>query len=385
MTPIYLDYNASTPIDPAVAAAMMPFLADHFGNPSSGHWAAAPAKAALEKARGQISTLLGCEDDEIVFTSGGSEANNLALKGAYFVRRDRGDHVITTRIEHPAIIEPCRFLERFGAQVTYLPVDRFGRVDPDDLSRAITPRTILVSIMHANNEVGTIQPIRECARIAREHGILFHTDAAQSAGKIATDVNELGVDLLSIVGHKLYAPKGVGALFIRRGVALEPLIHGAGHESGRRAGTESALLAVGLGKACELACDLAPMGRVEILRDHFCRELQHRFGNRIALNGHPSHRLPNTLNVSFINCIGAEILKELDGVAASTGSACHAGRIELSPVLEAMGVTPEVGMGAIRFSLGRGTTRDEIDAVAERLSGLPKTAFMTLFGGNSSE
>src|SRR5579863_1044942 len=367
MTPIYLDYNASTPIDPAVGAAMWPFLAGDFGNPSSGHWAAAPAKAALEKARGQIAALLGCEADEVVFTSGGSEANNLALKGAYFARRDRGDHIITTRIEHPAIIEPCRFLERLGARITYLPVDSFGRVDPDDLIRAITPRTILVSIMHANNEVGTIQPIEACARIAREHGVLFHTDAAQSVGKMATDVNRLGVDLLSIAGHKLYAPKGVGALFVRRGVTLEPLIHGAGHENGRRAGTESALLAAGLGKACELARDLSSMDRVRALRDRFWLQLQSGFGNRIALNGHPAHRLPNTLNVSFIGRVGAEILERLDGVAASTGSACHSVRIELSPVLEAMGVAPEVGMGAVRFSLGRGTTREEIDEVAAPL------------------
>jgi cysteine desulfurase len=385
MRRIYLDYNASTPIDPAVAAVMKPFLADHFGNPSSGHWAAAPAKAALEKARGQIAVLLGCEDNEIVFTSGGSEANNLALKGVYFARRGSGDHIITTQVEHPAIAAPCRFLERMGARLIYLPVDRFGRVDPDDLNRAITPRTILISIMHANNEVGTIQPIEECSRIAREQGVLFHTDAAQSVGKIATDVNRLGVDLLSIAGHKLYAPKGVGALFVRRGVTLEPLLHGAGHESGRRAGTESALLAAGLGKACELARDLASMDRVRTLRDHLWHELQERFGNRITLNGHHTHRLPNTLNVSFVNCNGAEILKGLDGVAASTGSACHAGRIELSPVLEAMGITPEVGMGAIRFSLGRGTTREEIDAVAERLSRLPTTAFMTTSAGKPAE
>jgi cysteine desulfurase len=381
MATIYLDYNASTPIDPAVTAAMRPFLEDHYGNPSSGHWAGAPAKAALEKSRGQIAALLGCEEDEVVFTSGGSEANNLALKGVYFARRNSGDHVITTRIEHPAIVEPCRFVERLGARITYLPVDKFGRVDPDDLRQAITPRTILISIMHANNEVGTIQPIEKCTRIAREHGILFHTDAAQSAGKIPTDVNELGVDLLSIAGHKLYAPKGVGALFVRRGVALEPLIHGAKHESGRRAGTESALLAVGLGKACELARDLSSMNRVRALRDHFWLELQSRFGNRIALNGHPAHRLPNTLNVSLIGRVGAEILERLDGVAASTGSACHSGRIELSPVLEAMGGTPEAGMGAIRFSLGRGTTREEIDAVAERLSSLPGTPFMAMSSG----
>ena len=352
MRRIYLDYNASTPVDPAVAAAMKSFLEDHYGNPSSGHWAATTAKAALETARGHVAALLGCHNDELVFTSGGSEANNHALKGVFFALRDKGDHIVTTRIEHPAIIEPCLFLECLGARITYLPVDGTGRIDLDGLRRAITPRTILVSIMHANNEVGTIQPIEECARIAHEHGVLFHTDAAQSVGKVPTRVNELGVDLLSTAGHKVYAPKGVGALFVRRGISLEPLIHGAAHEGGRRAGTESALLAVGLGKACELALDLTPMDRVRTLRDHFWQALREQFGNRVALNGHPTHRLPNTLDVSFVGRIGAEILERLDGVAASTGSACHAGRIELSPVLEAMGVTPEVGMGAVRFSLG---------------------------------
>jgi len=367
---IYLDYNASTPIDPVVLAAMRPFLQDHYGNPSSQHWASVGAKAAIETARGQVAALLGCHDDEIVFTSGGSEANNLALKGAFFALRDKGDHIITTRIEHPSIIEPCRLLARLGAQVTYLPVDRTGRIDPGDLRQAITPRTILISIMHANNEVGTIEPIEDCARIAHEHAILFHTDAAQSVGKISTDVNELGVDLLSIAGHKVYAPKGVGALFVRRGVRLEPVIHGAAHETGRRAGTESALLAVGLGKACELALDLASMDRVRTLRDHFWQELAQRFGNRIALNGHPTRRLPNTLNASFVGQIGTEILARLDGVAATTGSACHSGHIELSPVLEAMRVAPEVGMGAVRFSLGRTTTRNEVDVVVERLADL---------------
>jgi len=367
MQRIYLDYNASTPIDPAVAAAMRPFLEGHYGNPSSDHWAATTAKAALESSRGQVAGLLGCHDDEVVFTSGGSEANNLALKGTFFALRDKGDHIVTTRIEHPAIVEPCRFLERLGARVTYLPVDGTGRVDPDDLRKTITPRTILVSIMHANNEVGTIQPIEDCARIAREHEVLFHSDAAQSAGKIATDVNTLGIDLLSIAGHKLYAPKGVGALFVRRGMSIEPLVHGAGHEGGRRAGTESALLAVGLGKACELARNL-PMDGVRALRERFWQGLQRQFGDGVVLNGHPTHRLPNTLNVSFVGRIGGEILARLDGVAASTGSACHSGRIELSPVLQAMGISPHVGMGAIRFSLGRSTTRDEIDAALERLT-----------------
>ena len=368
MKRIYLDYNASTPIDPAVATAMRPFLEDHYGNPSSGHWASIQAKTALEIARGQVAALLGCNNDEIVFTSGGSEANNLAVKGSYFALRDKGDHIITTRIEHPAIIEPCRFLEHLGARVTYLPVDATGRIDPNDLRKAITARTILVSIMHANNEVGTIEPIEDCARIAHEHNVPFHTDAAQSVGKLSADVNELGVDLLSIAGHKLYAPKGIGALFVSRGVRLEPLIHGAGHEGGRRAGTESALLAVGLGKACELARDLASMERVRALRDHFWQELRNRFGNSVILNGNPTHCLPNTLNVSFIGLVGSEILARLEGVAASTGSACHSGRMELSPVLEAMGVSPEIGMGAIRFSLGRTTARDEIDLVVERLT-----------------
>jgi cysteine desulfurase len=368
MRRIYLDHNASTPIAPTVAEAMRPFLAEHHGNPSSGHWASADAKAALEHARGQVAQLLGCFGDEIVFTSGGSEADNLALKGVFFAQRDKGDHLITTAIEHPAIIEPCRFLERLGARVTYLPVDRSGRIDPDDLRKAITPRTILVSVMHANGEVGTIQPIEDCARIARDRGVLFHTDAAQSVGKIPVDAGKLGVDLLSIVGHKLCAPKGIGALFVRRGVALEPLIHGGGHESGRRAGTESALLAVGLGKACELARDLSSMERVRALRDHFWHQLQTIFGNRIVLNGHVVERLPNTLNVSFIRQIGAGLLQRLDGVAASTGSACHAGRIELSPVLKAMGIPQETGMGALRFSLGRSTTREEIDAVVVRLT-----------------
>ncbi|WP_245319868.1 cysteine desulfurase family protein [Bradyrhizobium sp. LMTR 3] len=346
---------------------MTPLLENHYGNPSSGHWASGEAKAALEAARGQVAALLGCNEDEIVFTSGGSEANNLAIKGVFFVGRDKGDHIITTRIEHPAITEPCRFLERLGARVTYLPVDSAGRIDPDDLRKAITSRTILVSIMHANNEVGTLQPIEDCARIAHECGIAFHTDAAQSVGKVPTDVSQLGVDLLSIAGHKVYAPKGIGALYVRRGLSIEPLIHGAGHERGRRAGTESALLAVGLGKACELARNLAPLDQVRILRDHFWQRLQQQFGNRVALNGHPVHRLPNTLNASFVGRIGTEILTQLDGIAASTGSACHSGRIELSPVLQAMSVAPEVGMGAVRFSLGRGTTRSEIDTVVERL------------------
>lgn len=367
MTQIYLDYNASTPIDPAVAAAMRPFLDEAFGNPSSGHWASRPAKAALENARGQVAELLGCAPDEVVFTSGGSEANNHALKGTFFALRAKGNHIITSVAEHPAILVPCRFLERLSARVTYLPVDGTGRVDPEAVRRAITPRTILISIMHANNEVGTIQPIEEIGAIARAHGIRFHTDAAQSVGKIPTRVGTLGFDLLSIAGHKLYAPKGVGALYVRRGIELEPLIHGAGHERGRRAGTESALLAVGLGTACSLAMDLEPMARVRALRDRFWQALREDFGDGVVLNGHPEHRLPNTLNVAFVDVIGAEVLAGLNGVAASTGSACHSGRVELSPVLAAMGVPERVGMGAVRFSLGRNTTDAEIDIVIDQL------------------
>lgn len=367
MSRIYLDYNASTPIAPEVAIAMREAMDSAFGNPSSPHWAGVPARQIVETARGQVANLLGCSRQEIVFTSGGSEANNFALKGVFFATNRARRHIITTQIEHPAIVEPCRFLERLGAEISWLPVDGTGRVNPDDLRRAITSDTVLVSIMHANNEVGTIQPIEDCAVIARAHGIPFHTDAAQSAGKISSRTDDLGVDLLSIAGHKLYAPKGVGALYVRNGTVLEPLIHGAAHEGGRRAGTESALLAAALGEACVLASDIAAMERVRALRDRFWDALQLHFGPAVTLNGHPLHRLPNTLNVSFVNCIGSDVLASLEGVAASTGSACHAGRIELSPVLKAMGIPPEIGMGAVRFSLGCSTTAEEIDEVVELL------------------
>ncbi len=365
--PIYLDYNASTAIDPAVAAVMRPFLEESYGNPSSGHWASIPAEVALVDARRQVADLLGCAADEVVFTSGGSEANNLALKGLFFPRRDRPSHIVTSQIEHPAILAPCRFLERLGATVTYVPVDGSGLVDPDDIRKAITKDTFLISIMHANNEVGTIQPVAEIAKIARARGIPLHTDAAQSVGKIPTNVQELGVDLLSVAGHKVYAPKGIGALYIRRGIAIEPLIHGAGHERGRRAGTESALLAAGLGMACEVAQSWIGMPATRRLRDLFWDRLRAAFGNRVALNGHPDRRLPNTLNASFAGHVGTEILARMPDVAASTGSACHSGQITLSPVLEAMGIAPEVGMGAIRFSLGRGTTQDEVEEVVDQL------------------
>ena len=368
--PIYLDYNASTPIDRRVAAVMRPLLEGPFANPSATHQGGRAARDLLVGARAQVAGLLAAEPDEIVFTSGGSEADNLALTGVFFALKGRGDHIITTAVEHPAILEPLRFLERLGARVTVIPVDRTGLIDPEDIRRAITSRTILVSVMHANNEVGTIEPVAEVAAIAHEHGVLVHTDAAQSIGKIRTRVDELGVDLLTIAGHKLYAPKGVGALFVRRGVTLEPLIHGAGHEAGRRAGTESVLLAAGLGEACDLAADLHPLDEIHRLRDRLWDGLRARFGDGVVLNGHPTERLPNTLNVSFVGRVGADILAALDGVAASTGAACHANSVELSPVLRAMGVPPVVGMGAVRLSLGRMTTEGEIDEVLHRLAGL---------------
>jgi cysteine desulfurase len=367
MARLYLDYNASTPIDPEVVAVMRTLLELHYGNPSSAHWAAAAAKAALDNARAQVAALLGCDADEIVFTSGGSEANNLVLKGLLGPPHGRPVHVITSQIEHPAILEPCRYLARLGVAVTYVPVDGSGLVDPDDVRKAITRDTRLISVMHANNEVGTVQPIAEIARIAREHGIPLHTDAAQSVGKIATRVDDLGADLLSVAGHKVYAPKGVGALFVRRGLEIEPLIHGAGHEAGRRAGTESALLTAALGKACEAAQAWIGMADAHRLRDLLWDRLQATFDGRVVLNGHPARRLPNTLNVSFVGRAGAEILAAMPDVAASTGSACHAGQVTLSPVLRAMNVAPEVGMGAIRFSLGRRTTEDEVDELVGQL------------------
>lgn len=365
---IYLDCNASTPLAPSVRAAMAPFLDEHYGNPSSGHWAGAPAALAVARARTQVADLLGCSPGEVVFTSGGTESDNAALQGMFLAAGEGRRHIVTTRVEHPAITGPCRFLAGLGAEVTYVDVDAQGLVDPRDVAAALRPETILVSVMHANNEVGTIQPIAEIARITRDAGVPLHSDAAQSVGKIATNVDELGVDLLSIAGHKSYGPKGVGALYIREGIELEPLLHGAGHEGGRRAGTEAVLLVVGLGAAAELAADLAWTVGVRALRDRLWEALRRRWGERVVLNGHPTQRLPNTLNVSFVGRRGADILAALPDVAASTGSACHAGSIALSPVLEAMGVSSRVGAGAIRFSLGRMTTRHEIAALVERLS-----------------
>ncbi len=369
MEQIYLDFNASTPIAPEVATAMTPYLEGGYGNPSSSHWAGHMAKAAVDRARSEVADLIGASPDEIVFTSGGSEANNHAIKGLFFRHRHgvSTPHIITTAIEHPAVLEPCRLLERLGARITRLPVDATGLVDPDQVRDAITNDTILITVMHANNEVGTIEPIAEIGAVARARGIPLHTDAAQSIGKIEAEVDELGVDLLSIAGHKLYAPKGVGALYIRNGLDLEPLIHGAGHERGRRAGTENVLLAVGLGAACRLAREHPCAAQLEGLAARFWRRLHALLGDRIVLNGHPDRRLPNTLNIGFRGRIGQEVLDKLAGVAASTGSACHSGSFEMSPVLQSMGCDPEIGLGAVRFSVGRSTTDAELDLVVEQL------------------
>ncbi|MEC7202515.1 MAG: cysteine desulfurase family protein, partial [Pseudomonadota bacterium] len=345
--PVYLDYNASTPVAPEVADAMQPFLRQGFGNPSSRHWASAGLQESLTEARRQVADLLGCKPAEIVFTSGGSEATNHALKGAYFTSGKRDAHIVTTQIEHPATIETCRFLERLGAQVTYLPVDGNGLLDPNDFQRAITRDTILVSVMHANNEVGTIQPIAEVSRIAHEHGVLSHTDAAQSAGKIPVDVTALDVDLLTLAGHKLYAPKGVGALYVREGVEIEPLIHGGGQEDGQRSGTEAVMMAVALGTASHLASKRLTLAKVSETRDYFWSALKDAFGDAVIQNGDLESRLPNTLNVSFIGRDGSKILEQLDGFAASTGSACHEDSVTMSPVLAAMGLSDNVAMGAI--------------------------------------
>jgi cysteine desulfurase len=374
--PIYLDYNATTPLDPAVLEAMLPYLRDHFGNPSSSHAYGKIAHDAVDRARHQMAELLGAQPEEIVFTGGGTEASNQALKGAVFAklhgifgRWAKDAHIITSAVEHPATLQPCAFLQRLGCRVTILPVDRHGQVDPDAVKKALERKTTLVSIMHSNNEVGTLQPIREIGRLTRERGVLLHTDAAQSLGKLPVDVNELGVDLLTVAGHKLYAPKGVGVLYVRKGVKLEPFVHGAGHESGRRAGTENVPYLVALGQAVAVARKSLPGAteRLRLLRDRLWERLHSALGSRIVLNGHPEQRLPNTLNANFLGHLGAELLERVPEIAASTGSACHEGQVTQSPVLCAMGVPPEIGRGALRLTVGRFTTEAEIDRAAEAL------------------
>lgn len=369
MQPIYLDYNATTPTDPAVVEELLPFLSEVFGNPSSSHPYGKKAREAVELARTRVAALLGCDSAQVIFTSGGTESNNQALIGAAFANRDRGKHIISTTIEHPAVLNPLHWLEGQGFTATYLPVDGAGRLDPQTVRRAITGETILISVMHANNEVGTIQPLAEIGAIAREKGIIFHTDAAQSVGKVPTRVDDLRADLLTVAGHKLYAPKGIGALFIRSGIKINTYLHGAGQEGGRRAGTENVPYIAALGKAAELAAQrLAADGaRILSLREHFHNRLR-ELADGARLNGHPTERLPNTLNVSFSGVIGADLLAQTPEIAASTGSACHEGSGELSGVLEAMGTSREQGFGAVRLSLGRLTTVEQIDRAAEVLA-----------------
>jgi cysteine desulfurase len=366
MQPIYLDYNATTPIDPRVAETMQPFLSDHFGNPSSGHVYGVTTRKATDKAREQIAAMLHCTIDEIVFTSGGTESNNYAIRGAAFANRDRGNHIITSSVEHPAVTEVCRHLEKRGFKVTYLPVDEYGLLTVQQVEEAITPETILITIMHANNEVGTLMPIAQIAKVAHDKNILVHSDCAQSIGKVPVTIDDLKVDLLSIAGHKLYAHKGIGALYIRKGVQLEKLIHGASHENNRRPGTENVLEIVGLGKACELIDDSTTEHQTQMrsLRDRLENGLKKQLQD-IKINGHPEKRLPNTCSISFRNLEANKILAELKTVAASAGAACHSDGVTVSSVLQAMNVPLEYAMGTIRFSVGRFTTEQEIDRATE--------------------
>lgn len=365
--PIYLDYNGTTPHAPEVIEAMRPYLETRFGNPSSGHWYGAGPQKAVHASRIQVAGILGCQAAEVLFTSGGTESNNQAIKSFGGARFSKGKHIITSSIEHPAILQVCRFMERHGFAVTIVPVDSDGLVRPADVAAAIRPETVMISIMHANNEVGTIQPIGEIAKLARKRNILMHCDAAQSVGKISTRVEELGVDLLSLAGHKIYAPKGIGALYIREGIENEIFCHGAGQESGRRAGTENVLEIVGLGKACEIAA----LGLEEHARQ--MREMRDRLEAGLAgalsdlrFNGHRRLRLPNTCSVSFLDLEANRILDEIGNkVAASAGAACHAGQVNISHVLTAMDVPERWAKGTLRFTTGKYTTVDEIDQALE--------------------
>ncbi len=368
MKPVYLDYNATTPLAPEVAAAMMPFLEGTFGNPSSAHWYGLRAREAVAKARAQVAEMVGCQPDEVIFTSGGTEANNLAIKGYALAHRRRGNHIVTSAIEHPAVLEVCRHLETVGFEVTCVPVDRFGVLNPQAVSDALRPSTILITVMQANNEVGTLEPIGEIAAIALERGIVFHTDAAQAVGKVVVGFSAADLDMLSIAGHKLYAPKGVGALCVRRGVELQRQMHGASHEGNRRAGTENVLEIVGLGQACAVverglhvhAAQLAAMR--DLLQELILARVPWA-----KLNGHPQLRLPNTLSISFPGIEANRLLARLDDVACSAGAACHSDRVVMSHVLEAMQVPVSQAMGTLRLSTGRMTTESEIEQAARSI------------------
>ena len=365
--PIYLDHNATTPLLPEVVEGTMPSLREHFGNPSSGHVYGARARAAVAQAREQVAALLGCDADEIVFTSGGTEANNLAIRGVTEAL-DRKSHVVTTVIEHPATARPCAWLEKHERSVTRIGVDADGRARVDAAREAIDGDTALVTVMHSNNETGVLQPVEDLARLAHAAGALIHTDAAQSLGKVPVRVREFDVDLLSIAGHKLYAPKGVGALYVKRGTPLVPFALGASHERGLRPGTENVASIVGLGAACEAVgrdLDSAP-ARLHRLRDLLWERLASGVPG-LALNGHRELRLPNTLNVRFPRVSGSAVLEGAPEIAASTGSACHEGHESASAVILAMGLSPEEALGSVRLTLGRGTTEDDVVRAAEAL------------------
>jgi cysteine desulfurase len=360
---IYLDYNATTPVAPEVFRAMRPYLEGQFGNPSCDHALGLAAREAVQLARSEVAALLGCSPEAIVFTSGATEANNTVLKGVA-QHHGRGQ-IITCATEHPAVLAPCRFLQSQGFKITILPVDGAGRLDPDEVRRALTPGTILISVMHANNETGALNPLTEIGALAREAGVPFHTDAAQSVGKIPVDVDELPVDFLTVAGHKFYAPKGIGALYMRSGAAFTPLLHGASQEGGRRAGTENVPYMVALGAACRLARERLPgaAAHLQSLRDRLHERLKAAVPG-LLLNGPEVERLPNTLNVSFPGVSGGELMAGLPDLAASLGSACHAGREAISPVLAAMGVPLDQARGAVRFSVGYPTTLAEVDQAA---------------------
>jgi len=372
---IYLDYNATTPVAPEVFRAMRPFLEAEFGNPSCDYPLGLAAREAVRRARGEVAALLGCAPEEIVFTGGATEANNTVLKGVAY-QHGRGQ-IITAATEHPSVLVPCRYLKTKGFRLTILPVDSSGLLDPDEVRRALTADTILISVMHANNETGAIQPIGEIGALAREAGVRLHTDAAQSVGKIPVDVEDLQVDFLTVAGHKFYAPKGVGALYARPGAAFNSLLHGASQEVGRRAGTENVPYLAALGAACRLARERLPGAAAHLqgLRDHFHALLRAGVPG-LALNGPAAERLPNTLNVSFPGVSGGDLMAGLPQVAASLGSACHSGQEAVSPVLAAMGVPLSRARGAVRFSVGWPTTRAEVEEAAalllQRLARLPR-------------
>jgi cysteine desulfurase len=370
MRRIYLDHAATTPVHPEVAKAMLPYFTEAFGNPSSIYSYGQEARGAIEEARTKVAKLIGARRDEIIFTSGGTEANNFALKGAAYANESKGNHIITTAIEHHAVLEPCKFLEKRGFTITYLPVDKYGLVDPDDVKKAITAKTILISVMHANNEVGTIEPVAEIGEIAREAGVYFHTDAVQTAGHVPVNVDELKVDLLSISAHKFYGPKGIGALYVRKGTKLVPFMHGGQQEKRRRAGTENVPGIVGLGKAAELAGQEMDKEakRQAYLRDKLIGGLMEKI-EHLHLNGHPRKRLPNNINISVDFVEGESMLLNLDleGICASTGSACSSASLEPSHVLLALGVPPEQAHGSLRFTLGRENTEADVERVLEVL------------------